>query len=141
LGVFVWSARNEKEDRTMAFEEGLTAATHSFPASGDLSGNQYYGVKLDSNGRLALSGEGDKTVGVLQDKPAALGRAGCVAIGGTSKALAGGTINPGDRVSTNSTGRFVTVGSGDDWSFGIARAGAAIGEVFPMLIQPTGPTL
>lgn len=123
----------------MAFEEVLTS--QSFQASGDLSAGQYLAVKLDSNGRIALAGEGDKAIGILQDKPAALGRAGAVATAGTSKAVAGGTVTAGDRVAPNSTGKFVSVGSGDDWSFGIARTGAGSGEIFSCLIQPTGPTL
>lgn len=128
----------------MAFEEGITTETMSGQAAADLSGNQYYAVKLDTTAagsRVALAGEGDKAIGILQDKPSAAGRACAVAIGGTSKAVAGGSITAGDRVAQNSTGKLVTVGSGDDWSLGIARASASSGEIFPMLIQPTGPTL
>jgi hypothetical protein len=128
----------------MAFEEALTSETVSFPAGADLSGNQYYAVKLDTTAALArivLAGEGDKVIGILQDKPAAAGRAGCVAIGGKTKAVAGGSITAGDRVVQDSTGKLVTVGSGDDWSLGIALMTATSGTIFTMLIQPTGPTV
>jgi hypothetical protein len=127
-----------------AYEENMTTNTRSGIAGADLSGNQYYAVKLDTtaaDGRVVLAGEGDKAIGILQDKPAAAGRACSYAFGGTSKAVAGASITAGDRVVQNSTGRLVSVGSGDDWSLGVAQQSAAIGEIFPMHIQPTGPTV
>lgn len=123
----------------MSFEEDLE--TQTFEAGADLSTKQYCAVKIDTNGRVVAAGEGDKAIGILQDKPAALGRAGCVGIAGTSKAVAGATVNAGDRVVQDSTSRLVAVGSGDDWSLGVAREGAAVGGIFAMIFQPTGPTV
>lgn len=123
----------------MAIEEALQTITRE--ASGDLSTKQYYAVKIDSNAQIAVAGEGDKGIGILQDKPAAANRAGCVAIGGISKCVWGGSVTKGDRVVQNSTGKLVTVGSGDDWSLGVALSTGASDTIGTVLIQPTGPTV
>lgn len=123
----------------MAYEEALRCL--SAEASGDLSASQYCGVKIDGNGRLALAGEGDAAVGVLQDKPDALKKVGAYAIGGVTKVRMGATLNAGDRVSFNSSGHAVGVGSGNDWSFGVMTVDATSGAIGSMLIQPTGPTV
>lgn len=123
----------------MAYENGLL--TTSVPASTDLSAKQYFGVKIDTNGQLALAGEGDAAVGVLQDKPAAQGRVGCIAIGGVSKVACGGTIAKGERFSFDSAGKAVSVGSGNDWSMGVMLEAGAAGIISTCIIQPTGPTV
>lgn len=123
----------------MAYEEAVKRL--SAEASADLSTYQYCGVKLNSSGQLALAGEGDAAVGVLQDKPAAAGRAGAYAISGVTKVLCGATLSAGDRVSFNSVGRAIGVGSGNDWSMGIMTSAGTAGTIGSMLIQPTGPTV
>lgn len=123
----------------MAYEDRLY--THSYLAASDLSSDQYKAVKLNTSNRLALAGEGDKAIGILQDKPAAAGRAGCVAVLGRTKALAGGNITIGDRVAPNASGLLVSVGSGDDWSMGVAEETGVNGSIITILLQPTGPTV
>lgn len=119
-----------------AIEQGLI--TVAIPASTDLSAKQYYLMKIDTNGQLAVCGEGGNPVGVLQDAPAAANRPGCVAVGGITRVLAGGSFNPGDRLSSDSNGKAVAVGSSDDYCIGIALAAGASGKIAHMLIQKTG---
>lgn len=79
-------------------------------STNDLSGNQFYLVKLDpANAEQVLlcSAHTDLPIGVLQNKPEA-GEAAQVRTDGVTKALAGATVNPGDEVGTDATGRFVT---------------------------------
>lgn len=122
----------------MAYEEALKCI--SVPAGADLSTKQYYGVKLESGG-LAVAGEGDAAIGILQDKPAAAGRPGAVGIEGVSKVACGGTIAKGARFSFDSSGLAVAVGSGNDWSMGVMMEAGAAGVISTCMIQPTGPTV
>lgn len=120
----------------MAIEEKLS--TISIPAAADLSSSQYLGIKIDTNGRAALATESVQAIGILQDNPAALGRAACVAFAGVSKVFCGGTLNAGDRFCFNSAGKAVALASGDDWSMGVMLEGGANGTISRCLIQPTG---
>lgn len=125
----------------MATEEAMQCIT--VPASTDLSSYQYCGVYINSSGQLALAGEGVAAIGILQDKPAAQGRAGRVCIGGRSKVKAGATLAPGARFSFGSSSTAIAVGSGDDWSMGVilATGNTASGSIYDCLVQPTGPTV
>lgn len=120
----------------MAIEEALQ--TISLEAAADLSASQYCFVKVDSNGRAALAGDGDSPIGVLQDKPGALGRACCVAVGGKSKVQAGGSVTKGGRVAVGANGKAVAVASGDDFYSGIALDTLASGKIGTIMLQPTG---
>lgn len=123
----------------MSYEERLE--TISVPANADLSAKQYCFVKVNSSGRLVAAGDGELALGILQDKPAAAGRAGCVATGGVSKCLLGGTVTAGDRVSSNSDGAGVSEGTGDNITMGIAMESGASGEIIAVNLQPTAQTV
>ena len=87
-----------------------------FEASGDLSGKQYHIMAKNAVARqvFASDSKDDFIVGVLQNKPAAAGRAATVRVGGTAKVIAGGAIAAGDRVGADGTGRAIklTYGNG-----------------------------
>ena len=84
----------------------------SYPASGDLSAGQFRIVAIDANGRVGLAnGTVDKVVGILQNKPSALGQAAQVAIGGVSRCVAGASVAPGDFIVANAQG-FALAGAG-----------------------------
>lgn len=125
----------------MAVEEALRPMNGV--ASADLSTKQYYGVTMDSNGRIAVvSGqEGAAAIGILQDKPAALGRACNYAIGGRSKVVLGGTLVAGDRFTFDTNGKAVAVGSGDDYEMGYITEGGTNGVIGSCVIQPLGQSV
>jgi hypothetical protein len=116
----------------MATENALQS--RSYPAGSDLSASQYCFVKITA-GALAVAdaGSGD-AVGILQDKPNAVGRAGAFAYGGTSKVLAGGTFSAGDRLTCDSSGRAVSVQSGDD-TLATAMADGSSGTITSCLLD------
>jgi hypothetical protein len=60
----------------MAVEKGLEPL--SFPASADLSARQYRCVSLASDGEVQAASAGAYVMGILQNKPAAVGRAASV---------------------------------------------------------------
>jgi hypothetical protein len=105
----------------------------SLPAGADLSSYQFCAVKK-SSGVLALAGAGESGVGILSDKPAAVGRPGRVVIAGSTKALAGDVIAVDAKVTPEATtGRLVTAGSGDA-VWGTANEAAVDGQVFELVL-------
>lgn len=120
----------------MATEERLI--TMSVQASADLSASQYCFMKIDTNGQLAVAGVDAAIAGVLQDAPAAISRAGNLAIGGRSKVVFGGTVAKGARVTSDSQGRAIAVGSGSAWSAGVTLDGGSVGVIGDVVIQIAG---
>ena len=97
----------------MAYEVPGTMLT--FQAAADLSAQQFRFVKLDANGQVAaISAVTDIPIGVLQDKPAAQGRACNVMLDGVSKVVGGGNLAKADQVGTDSQGRAVAYVAGTD---------------------------
>ena len=95
----------------MATEKALQLV--SFPAAADLSGKQYHIVDMESDGEVTFTTAAtDVPVGVLQNKPAAAGRAASVAIGGITKVEVGSTSTGGGfaigtRLVSDGAGRVV----------------------------------
>src|SRR5574343_819102 len=84
----------------------------SLVAAADLSAKQYYAVKIDSAGKVAVAGAGELAIGILQNKPAAGEAANVWTFGPVSKAFAGGTIAAGAAVAADSNGKLVTATAG-----------------------------
>lgn len=113
----------------------------SMAAAADLSTKQYYGVKVDSNGRAALAAAGEPCIGVLQNKPDALGKEASVAVLGVSKMVSAGTIAAGARVATDANGKATTATLGATTSsnvIGIAMEGASANDVFGVALLHMG---
>lgn len=83
----------------------------SYPANGDLSTKQWYGVELLSTGRVDVANAAtDRAIGILQTKPALLGRAARIRHIGVSNAVSDGSganIAIGDPVTVSATGKIV----------------------------------
>ncbi len=124
----------------MAHEEAMKVI--SAPSASDLSAKQYFIVKLDSNGKIALCGTGDRPIGILQDVPNAAGRVGRICVSGVSKCVFGGAVTPGGVVSADSAGKGIAPGSADDYILGalVGTVTTSSGEVHSVLVQPLGTT-
>lgn len=88
----------------------------SLPASADLSASQFCFVTIDSNGRIELPAAGADAVGVLQDKPDALDRAGQVGMlnmSGRLKVVSGATMAAGVKVQSDGSGHAIAALTGD----------------------------
>lgn len=97
------------------------------PAAADLSASQYCGVDYNSSGQAALPSAGGRCVGVLNNDPAAVGRAATIQIGGVARMKLGGTVTAGENVKVDSSGRAVTAAAGEE-AFGVCRLGGAINQ-------------
>jgi hypothetical protein len=91
----------------MAYE-GKLETIPGLTAAGDLSADQFKFVTIGASGVARNVTNGGYVDGVLQDKPAAAGRAATVANGGVSKTVAGAAVAKGAKVMSDATGRAVT---------------------------------
>jgi len=80
--------------------------TITLPASGDLSGDQYKFIQVDSAGRAFVATSSDTPViGVLQNRPDAIDKAATIwGIGSISKVVAAGVLFPGTAIRTQPDG-------------------------------------
>jgi hypothetical protein len=122
----------------------IPGKTVTLPAGEDLSGFQFRFVTLQADGNVDASAADDGAIGVLQNKPAAVGRAATVMTDGVSKVEVGtGDVTAGDRVvcvdATTNRGRItVADDTADEFVVGIALADGAAGELVPVQIITGG---
>lgn len=115
------------------FMVGVTAA-------GDLSADQHKFVKMTAAG-MALGGADEEVDGVLDNKPAAAGRAAAVAIApSTVKVLSGAVVAKGDLVKCDAAGKAVpaTPGSGHFAAGRALSAAGAADELITVQLMPFG---
>lgn len=106
----------------MAAPYQITEETFTLPANADLSASQYCAVDVNSSGNAVVAGAGGGIVGVLQNNPAAAGRASEIQMGGVTPMKMGGTVAKGDYVKADASGRAVTASGAD------IAAGTVIGR-------------
>jgi hypothetical protein len=107
----------------------------TFIASADLSTYQYHAVKLSAANTVALCGNNERAIGILQDKPAAAGAAALVCIGGTSKLVAGELIAVGKHITSKADGHGEVADAAGEWVFALAlENSAADGEIIEVLM-------
>lgn len=88
----------------------------TFAAAVDLSGAQYHIMRISDNNEsvnIASLDTHSSMVGVLQNKPAAVGRHATVAYEGKGKVVAGAAVNSLGFMTCNGSGRAVLATSGD----------------------------
>lgn len=138
----------------MALDENVTGLL-SLIASADLSTKQYYAVKINTDGKIALAAAGECAIGILYSKPNADGVVASVRPldGRKAKAIAGGSITKGDLLAADANGKLVTATKAkvDTLSTGIAAdpvigshvlgvalEGASAADIFQFLALPLG---
>lgn len=115
----------------------------SLEASGDLSTKQYYFVKLDTNGQVAVcAAVTDNPIGILQDKPAAQGRACTVMVQGVSKVSSDANLAINDMVGPSADGQAAAYVHGTDTTKYIVgrvlRDGDAAAQMSTILFDCSG---
>lgn len=96
----------------MAWE--IAGDIRTFEAGGDLSSDQHRFVMLSAGKVIVCTAVTDKPVGILQNKPAATGRAASVMIRGCSKVIAAADLAVGNEVGTDDDGEAVAYVHGTD---------------------------
>jgi len=116
----------------MAREESLISV--SLEAGADLSAGQYKFVLVAADGQVDIVGSaGGDADGILQNDPAAAGRAATIGVLGISKVLLGGTVAAGAKVQSDGSGRAITAATGDH-VLGKCLVGGAVGEIGEVLL-------
>lgn len=119
----------------MATQDNMLCVT--LEAGQDLSAKQFYFMSVASDGQIDPTGDGLDADGVLQDAPAAAGRAALVAIAGKVKVVCGGVVTRGGPVASDADGKAVNAGTGDI-ILGVALETGASGRIIEILFQPRG---
>jgi hypothetical protein len=109
----------------------------SLEAGADLSTKQFYFVSVASDGQIDPTGAGVIAQGVLQDAPAAAGRAALVAIAGKVKVMCGAAVTKGGPVASTSSGTATNATTGNI-ILGTALETGAAGRIIEMIFQPRG---
>lgn len=107
-------------------------------AAADLSTKQFFIVKMTATG-VNLAGNGEQALGVLQNKPDALGKAATVAsVGSTSKVVAAVALAVGADVSSDAAGKAAASASGEYILGKALTASAADGDLITLHITMPG---
>jgi hypothetical protein len=119
----------------MATQDNIICVT--LEAGADLSTKQFYFVSVAADGQIDPTGDGLDADGVLQDAPAAAGRAALVAVAGKVKVVCGGVVTRGGPVASDASGTAVNPATGDI-ILGTALETGATGRIIEILFQPRG---
>lgn len=107
-------------------------------ATGDLSANQYYVVKVASTaGAVKVAGTKatDLLLGILQNDPTN-GQPAEVAWGGICLAAAAASVTYGCKLTCNSTGQVAATTTDKDEIIGIAlKASVSAGDIIPVALS------
>ncbi len=106
----------------------------TFKAGADLSGSQYYLVKLsgtDGTTVVLATSATDKIIGVLENAPVSGDNAvvRLISSTGTGKVKSGGDITAGDKLTTNGSGKAISTSTSTNRVFGIALATTTSGDI------------
>ena len=105
----------------------------------DLSADQFKAMELSGSFQVDLADNAaDEVVGILQNKPAAAGRAAEVRQLGIAKWKLGGTVTAGDKVGTDAAGLGVTKTANNDWFLGRALESGVSGDIISVLLTGGG---
>ena len=105
-------------------------------ASADLSAYQFYGVKISATDFTVEPATAAAVDGILQNKPAAAGRACQVRVSGASQVELGGTVAAGDKATTDSNGKFIATTTDKDRIAGTFLEAGDSGDRVTMLVEP-----
>ena len=107
--------------------------TISRNAAVDLSAKVHYLAKVDTTGKFDLaSASTDSILGVITEGAAA-NKPVTVQYGGQSKAIAGGVITAGDRLTADSSGKMVATTTAGNRVIGIALESGTTNDIVPFV--------
>lgn len=118
-----------------ALEREVTSIT--IPANADLSASQFRIAAVNTSDKAIIAaGNTAKIIGVLMNKPTALGDAAQIAIGGVARVTAGATIEAGDLLTSDGDGKAIDTTTTADVLIGRALTGGADGQLIEVLLLP-----
>lgn len=123
---------------------GIMGASYPAEAGADLSTKQFYAMKLNNANQIVpITAITDMPFCILQDKPAAQGRAAEAWRSGISKMVAGAAVDEGQVIGVDNQGRGIPIVPGTattQYTVGIARTPCAnAGEIFSVEFDLRNP--
>lgn len=103
-------------------------------AAADLSTKQHLFMKLSAAMTVNVCGAGEAMVGVLQNKPAAAGRACEIRRLGLTKIILGGTVAANAKVKSDANGKAVTATAGSLYG-GVILEGGDANDIVTMIME------
>jgi len=115
---------------------GIPLVIDSFKAAADLSGVQYYSMKLSAANTVNItSANSDLGVGILQNKPDTAGDAASVMINGISKAVISDTITRNTGLMSHTDGTLMTA-TNTSPIIAIALESGVTGDIISVILTP-----
>jgi len=112
----------------------VPGAIKSFKAAADYSAKQYYIMYVSADNTVTIgSAASQALVGTLLNEPKA-NEGATIAVSGTSKVIAGGTITIGDRLTTDSSGKAVATTTDGQNIIGTAIEAADASDIFEYVV-------
>ena len=114
---------------------------HTIPSGADVSAGLNCMAALDANGKAVIAaGATTVTIGVFTNAPSAADREAVIGSSGIYACKTGtGTINEGDRLTVDSSGRVIATTNANDWISGIALGtSTAADQYIPVRVGPFG---
>ena len=106
--------------------------TYAANAAADLSSSLNLLAKVDSTGKIALCGDGEKPLGTIIEGATANNPAS-VQLGGIALVKLGGTVAAGNLVSSGASG-VGNVAASTDHVFGVALEAGVSGDCIPVAV-------
>lgn len=107
-----------------------------------LATRQFTFVSVNGSGQAVSPTDGAAVIGVLQNKPTAVGQGASIMINGVSKIkAAGSTLASGDLCATSTSGRATAVGAGE-YTIGriVFGSSGSTDRVLSVNLEPIGTT-
>jgi hypothetical protein len=108
----------------------------SYPAGADLSALQFTAVRFGT-GKTVVGATTTTAplIGILQNKPTT-GQAAKVGVKGVAKAIAGGSITAGDKLTATTGGKLITTTTDNHNVIGVAQEDAVLNDLFQVFLTP-----
>jgi len=108
----------------------VPGALKTFKAVADYSAKQYYAMYVSADNTVTIGAAATNAlVGTLLNEPKA-NEGAVIAMSGTSKAIAGGSISIGDRITSDSAGKLVATTTANQNIIGTALEAADANDIF-----------
>jgi hypothetical protein len=107
-------------------------------AAADYSANQFYGVKMDTNGDYELCDTAGEVCDGIIVHPAGAGEALGITLAGVEKVAAGAAVAAGDLLTIDATGRVITALSTNHVLGKAQSAASAAGELVTVVLKYSG---
>lgn len=111
----------------------------SYISAADLTTKQYFIVKIDSAGKVALAGDGEAAIGTLQNKPNT-GEEALVQIVGQALVVGSASLTVGAVIASDANGKAAAIGASEYGIGVVTEDPGADTQIGSVLLKSFGET-